>query len=701
MSTEKTESTPKPIASVDWFKNGVIILMTLVGVFAASITFLQSYAGLQSEDLVQRSEFTAVNSTGLSFQAGLEAAQGIDTQELYSDYLQRAVRADTKARALRMGGQGALAAGYALDAERWNKAAEEVVLSDPLLAEYNQDAALYRETLLRQAYVEGERQYILLTQSRAWSNEANRYVAILSTLSISLFLAGLSLTISSRVRYFLAAAATGLAFVCTIWTVLVLLTPIPEVPEEAIQRFVDGLTKYNVSQARDEDPIEAIADFDAAIEKAEDYGRAYFYRSLANTDSRLAEIHLDPGKAIADGERALELGIETSPVYGNLGWLYYLNGQYNSALDATEKALSMTPGECYLTFNHGLILTALQRDPSEVEQAYTRAIECARNQSDYLRNYYLDVGVVDLEDLALARPDLSPAIEPARRRLKETLASLNFFGDTQPRPTSAQFGPLTFGESIDSSNLVIAPAGEFPQTATTVYADFEFSGMTPDTQWLERWLLDGQEYFVLEHQGWGEDESGVGWIGVTQAGGVPSGRYHADVFVEGNLATWGEFTVLAGSLPRLYSHTSTDVSVTINYPWNWKITDLADYEVSVVAAREPGKPTFFGVTAWLTTAGTDDDVFNLFQYNFDAMQLEFGDFSSEEPLAFTIAERDGWLNYYTYTNADGIPIQGALAGVLVPEKQNVFILLIESDSAEWDVNVDLFDVMLSRIEIIE
>ena len=695
MSTEK--SSPQS----EWFKNGVIILMTFVGVFAAGVTFLQGYAGLQSEDLVQRSEFTAVNSTGLSFRAGLEAAQGVDTQGLYSDYLQRAVRADTKARALRMGGQAALAAEYALDAARWNQAAAEIVQSDPLLAEYNQDADLYSEMLSREAYVEGERQYTLLTQSRAWSNEANRYVAILSTLSISLFLAGLSLTISSRVRYFLASASAGLGFICVIWTGLVFITPIPEIPEEAIQRFVDGVIKYNVSQAKGQDPVEALADFDAAIDRAGDYGRAYFYRSLANTDSRLTKIHLDPGQAIADGERALELGLETSPVYGNLGWLYYLNGQYNSALDATEKALATTPDECYLTFNHGLILIALGRDPAEVEAAYTEAIQCARNQSDYLRNYYLDVGVTDLEDLGAARPDLSQAIEPARRRLKETLAAILYFGDAPPQPASAQFGPLTFGEEIDDSNQVITPADEFPQTATTVYADFDFSGMTPETRWVERWLLDGQEYFYLEHTGWSEAESGIGWIGVTNAGGLGSGRYHADVFVEGNLATSGEFTVQAGPLPLLFSHTSNDVGVKINYPWNWKITDLADYEVSVVAAREPNRPTFFGVTAWQTTAGTDDDIFNLFQYNFDAMGSEFAGFSSEEAEAFTVAGRDGWLNYYSYTDAAGVAIQGALAGVVAPEKQRVFILLVEADSAEWDADVDLFNVMLSRIEISE
>jgi len=40
-------------------------------------------------------------------------------------------------------------------------------------------------------------------------------------------------------------------------------------------------------------------------------------------------------------------------VYGNLGWLYYLNGQYNLALSNTEKALPCRLMICYLPFNHG------------------------------------------------------------------------------------------------------------------------------------------------------------------------------------------------------------------------------------------------------------------------------------------------------------------------------------------------------------
>jgi tetratricopeptide (TPR) repeat protein len=698
MSAES--SSPRP----DHFKNAVIILLTLVGVFVALITFLQGYASLRSADLVQQSQFRAVNATGLTFRAGLQAAQGIDVQQRYADYVQRAVRADTKARALRLGGgqtQIDLAAEYALDAERWNLAAAEVAQSDPLLAEYGQDAALYGEALAREAYMENERQHVLLEQSRAWSRKANDLVAILSTLAVALFLAGLSLTISSRMRYVLAAAGVVLAAICVFWLAAVMLSPVPNIPEAALQHFVEGKIKYNVSQARGEDAVEAVADFDAAIDLAPQYGRAYFYRSLANTDARLADIRLDLGKAVADGERALALGNQSSPVYGNLGWLYYLNGQYHSALAMTEQALALSPDDCYLPFNRGLILSALGRQ-SEAERTYSElAIPCALNQGDFLRNYYLDVGVIDLQDLALARPDLAPDLEASIFRLKEAQASLAMFGETEPHPMAADFEPLYFGDALDSQDNVIGIADEYPQTTTVVYAQLKFSGMTPDTHWMSRWLLNGRETAVGVYDTWDYGDSGTTWVRITNATGLNSGDYELDLFVEGRLVTAGRFTVRPGPLPPMTSYQSTDVGVIIHYPIGWNVTDLADNEVSVAAARDPQRPTFFGVTAWLVTTGSDDDVLNLFEGYFGALRQAFRDVTTEPAESFTVAGHAGWLRYYTYTDAQGTPIQGAVAGTLYAPKQYAYVLAIESHADEWDAHLDLFNVMLSRVSIDE
>src|SRR5256885_16821383 len=98
-------------------------------------------------------------------------------------------------------------------------------------------------------------------------------------------------------------------------------------------------------------------------------------------------------------------------------------------------------------------------------------------------------------------------------------------------------------------------------------------------------------------------------------------------------------------------YTSTDVGVTINYPSDWKVIDLADNEVSVIAARDPKNPAFFyGVVAYQATTGTDDDIFGLFNLYFGVQAKTFKDFSSEEAKEFTIADKAGWLRYYQYTD---------------------------------------------------
>jgi len=690
-------------ARPDLFKYLVIILMTLISIAAAALTFLQTYASLRSEDLVQSSEFTAVNSTGLFFNAGLEAAHGADVQERRADYVQRAVRADTKARALRLNGDPAAAGDYDLDAERWLAAAAEVVASHPLFSDFDEDQDLYRESLSREAYVDAERQQALLAQSQTWSAKANSYVAILSTLSVALFLGGLSLTLSARVRYVLAASASGLAFICALWTLATLLGPVPRVPDEAIERFVSGEIKYNVSVAHGGSGAEAIADFDAALERAPRYQRVYFYRSLANTDFALVGKHLDTAQAIADGEQALKLGAATSPMYGNLGWLYYLNGQYNTALSNTEKALAYTSDECYLHFNHGLTLAALER-AAESDAAYDRAIECALSKSSQDDvNYYLDVGVIDLSDLAAARPDLAPALEPRIQRLKEALAALRMFGEPRPRDTDARFGEITFGLEVVEQPVtqVVEAASEFPQSATLVYAVLEYENMPADARWMTRWLHDGFENSTAVYESWDYGESGTVWVNLFNGGGLTTGNYELDVFVEGRLAASGKMTVQSGPLPTMAPYSSVDLAVTINYPEAWKVTEVIDGEVAMVAARnpDPEHPTFFGVTSFVPQSISDEAVVPIFNQYFASLEQAFTDFQSEELVAVTVAGQPAQQMYYQYRDAHGDLIFGDVAGVVDPNGQAVFIVVLETKSDDWNPQIDLFNLMLERMQI--
>jgi len=681
----------------DYLKPAVIVLLTLVSVFAASVTFLQNYASLRSSDLAEQSSFTAVNATGLYFNAGLAAAKGADDLERYGDAVQRAVEADTKAKALRMGGLADLASQSDLDVQRWQLAAAQIAQGNDLITTYHSDQNLYNETISHDGYAEQEREQTLLQQSRTWSDKANGYVAVLSTLSVALFLAGLSLTLNSWLRIMMALAGAVLTAVCGLWVLLIIIGPVPRIPEDAIQHFVDGRIKYNLDGDRGTSYSDAISDFDAAIKAAPAYSQAYFYRSLANTDSSLVDRHLNTQQAIDDAQKAISLGNKSSSVYGNLGWLYYLNGQYNSALANTETALGMASNDCYLAFNHGLILFALGRGPA-ANAAYTAAIDCAERQSsDSQFNNDLDTGVVDLGDLEQARPDMQATIDPAIKRLKEALAQNRLYGQLKQVPVPAAFEPLTFGSGLDKDNFVIGIGDQFPQTTTVLYAQLKFKGMKKGDTWMARWLLNGQEYLTTVYPTWDYNSDGSAWVSVYNNAGLNSGTYHLDLFVDGQLLASGSVVVQPGQLPPMSYYSSYDVGIVVSYPETWTTTDLADNQVSVLAARDPNSPSFFGATVWVAT--TDSQIFNLFQLYLDAVKKLSPDFSSQPRQPATVAGLNGWSQDYRYTNADGQSISGRLAGVLDGKQKYGYIVVIEARSEDWDGLQDVFTVMLNRMQI--
>jgi hypothetical protein len=223
--------------------------------------------------------------------------------------------------------------------------------------------------------------------------------------------------------------------------------------------------------------------------------------------------------------------------------------------------------------------------------------------------------------------------------------------------------------------------------------------MKGDSRWMTRWLLNGEEYLTTTYDSWDYGEEGTAWVSVFNNGGLNSGTYELDVFVEGRLVTRGTVIVQRGLLPPMFYYQSTSVGVTLVYPLAWNVTDLADNEVSVVAAREADTETFFGVTAWVADTGSDDDVFELFDLYLGELETNAENFSKEEREPFLVAERDGWLQYYSYTDSAGQAIEGALAGVLNGDKSLSYVAIIESQADDWDAQVDVFNAMLERMTI--
>jgi len=288
---------------------------------------------------------------------------------------------------------------------------------------------------------------------------------------------------------------------------------------------------------------------------------------------------------------------------------------------------------------------------------------------------------------------------PAIKRLKESLAQLRMYGTLTPVDTTAEFGAVTFGSSVNSDDIVQGVAEEFPQSTTVLYAQLTYTGMKPEDRWMARWLLNGQEYLTTVYDTWDYGDKGTAWVSVYNNAGLNAGTYDLDIFVNGHRVTNGRTLVLPGELPPMTSYNSTGVGASISYPETWAVTDIADNEVSVIAARDPANPTFFGVTVWLATTGTDDDIFQLFQLYLDAVKADSPDLTADPRESFTVAGRPGWINPYHYTNKDGQAIRGSLAGVLTADKKYTFIVVIEANADDWDRQLPLFNVMLDRMTI--
>ena len=202
----------------------------------------------------------------------------------------------------------------------------------------------------------------------------------------------------------------------------------------------------------------------------------------------------------------------------------------------------------------------------------------------------MDVGVHDLNELAEARPDLGDTLEPAIMRLKEALAPVRMYGDARTDTRlRAEFGPVTFGSSVDDDNIVLDVTERVsPDRHASCMPSSNMTSMRDDSRWMTRWLLNGQEYLTTPYDlGLWRRRHGLGqrlqqrrpqrraltsWTSLSMAGWSPAARW------------WCQ----PGELPPMYLLSQHRRRRHHQLPATWDVTDMADNEVSVVAARDAG-----------------------------------------------------------------------------------------------------------------
>ncbi|MGB5933984.1 MAG: sugar-binding protein, partial [Anaerolineae bacterium] len=138
-------------------------------------------------------------------------------------------------------------------------------------------------------------------------------------------------------------------------------------------------------------------------------------------------------------------------------------------------------------------------------------------------------------------------------------------------------GPLAFAEAADENNNCINPATSFPSGTPQIYTCFSYSGMQDGMAERMVWLRDGQ---ILREgtETWDGGEEGNWWWRWGPQGGYTPGNYEVQLYLEGQLAQSGTFTVTGievGPTPEmvlLYSDDFSDPSS------GWTVSSDEDVE---------------------------------------------------------------------------------------------------------------------------
>ena len=135
----------------------------------------------------------------------------------------------------------------------------------------------------------------------------------------------------------------------------------------------------------------------------QDIGTIYYYKGYKLQPNGLAFYDLkDVQKSIESYETALLYG-EDPYLYGNLGWGYYLIGDYSSSVTNSRRALALKPELNYARMNLGLVYLK----KGNYELTFTTYASLLQNKPQ-IEEY--EGGIRDLQELQIEFPDAYPFI---------------------------------------------------------------------------------------------------------------------------------------------------------------------------------------------------------------------------------------------------------------------------------------------------
>ncbi len=426
--------------------------------------------------------------------------------------------------------------------------------------------------------------------NNSWNSRANTYILHLTLLAVALALLGLSATRATWTRVLFVCAGSTIVLVTVVWMTIVAVGEIKGTPDSAMQAFARG---YGMAWRYETE--EAIAAFDEAIEADPSYSNAFYERGNAHLTLAFDDVGLDPEaaqEALASGaddlESARRAGMDDKNVNWNLGFVYYLLGDYDKALAADQRALDedprLFPVICNLGVTHladgdidaarGAYDAALDRVIEQVSVAKKAGREPPSSLWLYLHSCAADIDSLkarlgldprtwtqappreSIEDSAELRAEADRLIDV----IKTNLTSLDYTGEVPTAEPTAQASAFRFGVArmdangfpvLDEDGYQVYDEKEgavFGTSTDEVNVLFDYDGMVDGQK--ENWkiYLDGTEETSLRVDStWELGESGGAALPISYAFSstfaLRSGEYSAELYIDNHLIQRGTFTI--------------------------------------------------------------------------------------------------------------------------------------------------------------
>lgn len=495
------------------FENMVTILIASIAIWVAITAYFQNYASNISDQARRRAQQFAIEATKKEVNGNIQFSY--DWQGAFQTW-----------RELSWQITAAEQNGDTAAVERYRQMQKRIEALSKMLApqyfdpsigwpdsyEYEANAYLVEATRLSETYL-AESELGNFTNATA-----DALIVQITLLTVSLSLYGLSMALKGRIRWLFIIVGSSIVGFCMLWLSWSLLELLvrPEVDEKAIAAYAEGIGlayqgKYD----------EAIEQYTVAITENEYYAKAYYQRGLAYYDSG------DLTTAITEMEAARSEGLDDTSLNWNLGWTYYLAGQYDKAIETNNRILSSQPEVLGMRMNQAIAYLA-KGDFANAQAQYDLLIQEAERQVNEARQagaeppaslwLYMDAGALDLQNLIdtlesnpkewtqapsvnMILGDHAAIRDFARQqmiRIKETTVSLEYIGQLPSGQDTTLVQQFVIGQVTgrDEQGLITtfqpAPNAIIPFGEKSFTVQFTYAGQAPQ-QMIWKVFVNGVE----------------------------------------------------------------------------------------------------------------------------------------------------------------------------------------------------------------